>query len=150
MPGFWAGGHVAYGGGSFDESSSPFDNTGQCGAIHTAAFQASEAGSEAPVRESDNYSGQNPTNKEPFTEIDRTSAKFRRTRSIGSALCRIPGAPMKITQLTPTSIRFSVHTADQTVAATPVRIPQTRTTPRPWESQQGLLRRHQSTRYSSL
>jgi len=31
---------------------------------------------------------------------------------------------------------------------TPVRIPQTRTTPRPWESQQGLLRRHQSTRES--
>ena len=27
-----------------------------------------------------------------------------------------------------------------------LRIPQTRTTPRPWESQQGLLRRHQSTR----
>jgi hypothetical protein len=32
---------------------------------------------------------------------------------------------------------------------TPVRIPQTRTTPRPWESQQGLLRRHQSTSYST-
>jgi len=37
--------------------------------------------------------------KEPFTEIDRTSAKFR------SALCRIPGAPMKITPLTSTNIR---------------------------------------------
>ncbi len=46
--GFWVGGLVAYGGGSFEESSSPLKCTGQCGAIHTAAFRASEAGSLAP------------------------------------------------------------------------------------------------------
>ena len=46
--GFWVGGLVAYGGGSFQESSSPLKCTGQCGAIHTAPFRASEAGSLAP------------------------------------------------------------------------------------------------------
>ena len=46
--GFWVGGLVAYGGGSFEESSSPLKCTGQCGAIHTVAFRASEARSLAP------------------------------------------------------------------------------------------------------
>jgi hypothetical protein len=48
IAGFWVGGLVAYGGGRFEDSSSPLKCTGQCGAIHTVAFRASEARSLAP------------------------------------------------------------------------------------------------------
>ena len=48
IAGFWVGGLVAYGGGSFEESSSPLKCTGQCGTIHTVALRASEARSLAP------------------------------------------------------------------------------------------------------
>src|ERR1700675_1315476 len=36
-------------GSSYGESPSPVKYIGQCGAIHSAAFQASEAGSEPPI-----------------------------------------------------------------------------------------------------
>jgi hypothetical protein len=84
------GRHVAFSGSSFGESPSPLKYTGLCGAIHTAAFRASEAGSEAPIRESDNYRGRTLLIKCRSEKLTEQVAKSRRTSSLGSEPCRIP------------------------------------------------------------